>query len=296
MSIDVFSPVCKVIISLFKYVIYAFLAVLLPILFMFLVFFLWHIIKGDKIPLRKKRVHLHYAKRTNLLKVLFWDFPKRLAADFFNRNPDCFDTYGVHVFCGEQGSGKSIALVHFIKMIKERNPMCRISSNISIDFQDGTITDWKNILQHNNGEFGQVIVLDEIQNWFSSNESKDFPPEMLTEITQQRKQRKIVVGTSQVFTRISKPIREQITLLYKPMTIAGCLTVVRVYKVRLKDDGTVDKMRFMRWYCFVHDDELRNAYDTYEKVSRISLNGFQPRSEQISGNPVSSSPRVIIRR
>lgn len=296
MVIDVFTSVCKIIISLLKYVIYAFLAVLIPILFMCLVFFLWHIIKGDKLPRRRKRIHLHYAKRSNLLKVFFWDFPKRLVSDFFSRDPDHFDTYGVHVFCGEQGSGKSIALVHFIKMIKERNPMCRISSNISLDFQDGVITDWKNILQHNNGELGQVIVLDEIQNWFSSNESKDFPPEMLTEITQQRKQRKIVVGTSQVFTRISKPIREQITLLYKPMTIAGCLTIVRVYKVRLKDDGTVDKMRFMRWYCFVHDDELRNSYDTFEKVERISLNGFQPRSEQIGGSPVSSSPRVIIRR
>ena len=104
---------------------------------------------------------------------------------------------------------------------------------------------------------------------------------MLTEITQQRKQRKCVVGTSQVFTRISKPIREQITLLYKPMTIAGCLTIVRVYKVALNDDGTVKDMKRRRVYAFVHDDELRSCYDTYEKVERLTLKGFQPRSEQL---------------
>ena len=104
---------------------------------------------------------------------------------------------------------------------------------------------------------------------------------MLTEITQQRKQRKCVVGTSQVFTRISKPIREQITLLYKPMTIAGCFTIVRVYKVTLNDDGTVKDMKRRRTYAFVHDDELRSCYDTYEKVERLTLKGFQPRSEQL---------------
>ena len=211
------------------------------------------------------------------MKRLYFDFPKRIIDDIFTRDPDGFDTYGVHIFSGEQGSGKSIAAIHFMKMIKERNPACRIASNISINFQDSELTKWEDILQFNNGSRGQVIFLDEIQNWFSSNESKNFPPEMLTEITQQRKQRKIVVGTSQVFTRLSKPIREQITNLYLPITVMGCITFVRVYRLKLKDDGTVDSKRITSMYFFVHDDELRNAYDTYEKVQRLSLVGFKER-------------------
>ena len=70
-----------------------------------------------------------------------------------------------------------------------------------------------------NGIYGEIDVLDEIQNWFNSLQSKDFPPEMLTEITQQRKQTKMILGTSQVFSRLAKPIREQTYMLYEPTTL-----------------------------------------------------------------------------
>lgn len=297
---DMITPVLNSILnfmfSAFQVVLFAFLAVFVPLCVMLLLNFLYRFIfKREKLPKRSKKRVYHYVDKFNPVKLLFWDFPQRLIKDFFSRDPDSFDTYGVHVFAGEQGSGKSIAAVHFIKMIMERNPCCKVASNINLDFQHSVIHDWTDILQTSNGSDGQVIFLDEIQNWFSSNESKNFPPEMLTEITQQRKQRKIVVGTSQVFTRISKPIREQITLLYKPMTIVGCLTVVRVYKVDLNDDGTVKKMKRRRWYAFVHDDELRNCYDTYEKVERLSVKGFQPRSdfEQI---PIVQNVNIISKK
>lgn len=243
-------------ISILEACAYLLLAVLVPFCFMLLANFVYRLAKGYKIPKRKVRRTYKYSEKFNPIKLFFWDFPKRLVLDYFNRNPDAFDTYGVHIFAGEQGSGKTIATMHFVKCIMERNPMSKLASNIDLNFQQDTIEDWTNILTLDNGEYGQITLLDEIQNWFSSNESRNFPPDMLTEITQQRKQRKIVVGTSQVFTRVSKPIREQITLLYKPMTIAGCLTIVRVYKVNLTDDGTVNNMKMRRWYAFVHDCNL----------------------------------------
>lgn len=269
-----------------KYVLIAFCAVAVPVLLSVLFWFIFYFCKGKRLKKRSKKLSKpYYSKSCNWFKLLLWDFPRRFVLDLFSRNPDDFDTYGVHIFAGEQGSGKTITAMHFVKSIKERNPCCKVDSNINIDFQDGTINDWTDILSHNNGSKGEVIILDEIQNWFSSNESKNFPPDMLTEITQQRKQRKIIVGTSQVFTRISKPIREQITLLYLPFTVFGCLTVVRVYKLRLTDDGTVDSKRLMRVYGFVHDDVLRTCYNTYDKVERLSLKGFQPRSEQLARTP-----------
>ena len=229
-----------------------------------------------------KRPAPKYTAKRSALKRLFIDFPRRFILDWFNKNPDGFDTYGIHVFCGEQGSGKSIAAVHFIKCLKERNPACLVSSNMDLDIADNLITEPDDFIGVNNGEYGQVVVLDEIQNWFSSLESKNFPPDMLTEITQQRKQRKCIVGTAQVFNRISKPIREQITLLYKPTTIAGCLTIVRVYRAHVAQDGSLEQQRIVKMYFFVHDDELRNAYDTYSKVERLQRAGFHNYSEKIS--------------
>ena len=80
---------------------------------------------------------------------------------------------------------------------------------------------------------------------------------------------------------MAKQLREQCTLLYEPLTIFNCLTIVRVYKPRIDEAGTVDKKILKKVYFFVHDEELRNAYDTYEKVKRLNLKGYKPRSEQL---------------
>lgn len=188
--------------------------------------------------------------------------------------------HGIYMFCGEQGSGKTIAAIQFLRENLNKYPKIKIKSSISIDFQHGKIEHWQQILNSNNGAIGEIDFIDEVQNWFSSNESKNFPMEMLTEVTQQRKQHKVIVGTSQVFTRMSKPLREQTKFLCLPNTIAGCLTIVRVYKPVLDDMGTMISKKFVRMYFFVHDEELRNCYNTYEKVERLSVKGFQSATER----------------
>lgn len=260
--------------------------VLFPFIFSCIVWLLYYLKCGRRFPARSVPVtSTKYSKPANLLKRLYVDLPRRFLDDKMTTDPDIFDTFGVHIFCGEQGSGKTVAMIHFIKQIMERNPACKLSSNIDISFQDGRINDWTDILNTNNGKYGQIVVLDEIQNWFSSNESKNFPPAMLSEITQQRKQRKIVVGTAQVFNRIAKPIREQITMIYKPLTVCGCFTIVRVYRPKASStNGDLEKLHLVKTYCFVHDDEIRNSFDTLEKVKRVSVVGFQDRDKQLANN------------
>lgn len=282
--IKAFSDIVMFLSNAVYFCIKLFVLLCIPFVVSFIVWFLYYrFVKKMKIPKRtiKKKPPKYTAKRS-IFRRIFVDFPGRFVLDRLTRNPDSFDTYGIHIFCGEQGSGKSIAAVHFIKMISERNPGAMIEANIDLDCAQFTLDDSDDIVGVNNGELGMVIMLDEIQNWFSSLESKNFPPEMLTEITQQRKQRKCIVGTAQVFNRISKPIREQITLLYKPTTICGCLTIVRVYRAHVNQEGALDRQSFQRMYFFVHDDELRNAYDTYAKVERIHSKGYVDYNKRIS--------------
>lgn len=233
--------------------------------------------------LQKRRIKSKYKKRPAFVRI-FWDFPKRLARDFFSRNPNAMNIHGVYVFAGEQGSGKTIAAIQFMREILRKYPLIRVKSNISIHFQHGKIEHWKELLFSNNGEIGEIDFIDEMQNWFSSNESKNFPVEMLTEVTQQRKQHKVIVGTSQVFTRLAKPIREQTKFLCLPNTLFGCITIVRVYKPELDDTGTLVNKKFVRMYFFVHDKDLRECYDTYEKVARLANKGFQPATERTAMN------------
>lgn len=141
--------------------------------------------------------------------------------------------------------------------------------------QDGEINHWKELVQNDNGIYGQVEVLDEIQTWFSSLQSKDFPPEMITEISQQRKQRKMIIGTAQVFSRIAKPIREQTTFVYLPVTMFGCFTWVRVSKPRYWDDEKQTFKHYIKHYFFIHTKEVRDAFDTYKKIEKYKADGFK---------------------
>lgn len=286
MIADIFNTLLDIIIDVFKFDYLVLLCIFGPVFISIGINYIIMRCKGYKRIPYKGTV----PKRSNIFKVLLYEFPKRYVKDLFNKNPNDLDLYGLHIWCGEQGSGKSVGVVEWLLWLKQKYPGVKIRSNINLKFQDGAITDWKDLILCNNGEKGQIEFLDEIQNWFSSNESKNFPVDMLQEITQQRKQRKIIVGTVQAFQRTAKPIREQTTLLYYPFTVGGCLTCVRVYKPKLDSDGNVKKLSLRKFYCFVHTDELRNSYDTLAKVKRLSVVGFQPRSEHLSSDVGFKSP------
>jgi hypothetical protein len=216
---------------------------------------------------------------------LFVQFPARLMLDVLERDPDEFPEYGLHMFCGEQGSGKTIAVVELAQRLRRQYPRCKIRSNMGLAGQDGEITHWRDLVANENGVYGQVEILDEIQAWFSSNQSRDFPPEMLAEISQQRKQRKMLVGTAQVFSRIAKPIREQTTRVYLPVTLFGCLTWVRITRPEYWDDDKQMFRRYIGHYWFVHTAEMRDAFDTYRKIERYRSEGFAPRDWHVkAGN------------
>lgn len=263
--------------EVFKYILIGIGCILAFVVLMVVIFFIVSLAKGQRPPKRKSK---STNKKRPLIVRLFWDFPQAWVRDFFARNPDSMNIHGIYVFCGAQGSGKTIAAVEFIRRVLRQFPLIKIRSNIELAFQHGKITNWQEIVNVHNGEIGQIDFLDEIQNWFSSNESKDFPPEMLQEITQERKKHKVIVGTSQVFTRMAKPLREQTTYLCLPTTFFGCLTVVRVYKPELDDTGKMISKKFVRMYCFVHDDDLRQSYNTWERVERLTMKGFKSAVER----------------
>lgn len=275
-----FSEIYKMIISLIiiivKWLIYA----LIPFAVMCGVFFLYYTIRGKRIP---KRDDPSTWTDRNLLLKLFWDFPKRFIQDRFETNPDEFpeNLTGLFLFAGEQGSGKTSGAVYYMHMLKQKYPKCHLMSNIDLKFADEHFEDMESIILNDNGTDGTVVFVDEIQNTFNSTESRNFPPEMITEICQQRKQRKTIVATSQVFARVAKPIREQVFMLVKPLTILGCFTILRFYKPNVKQDGTIEKLRRVKTMCFVHTQEIRDAFDTREKVLRLARKGFKPLDERL---------------
>lgn len=124
------------------------------------------------------------------------------------------------------------------------------------------------LTQVNNGFRGVLYVIDEIHTYLNALDSKNVPMYVFTEISQQRKQRKAIVGTSQLFMRLAKPLREQCDNMIKCKTFFGIFTVQWAYDGETVEQDLngrlVGDLRRRGW--FFHTREIRNAFDTYQKV------------------------------
>ncbi len=257
---------------------YVFL-VLSPLILSMVGFFVIYYKKGMRI---KRGISVHKMRHGSIIERLLWDFPKQLMLDRFNADPNDFKPFGFRMITGEQGKGKTVTLVYLLLKYQQMYPLMKTMTNFAYKYEDEQLNQWQDMLKYSNGKYGYICVLDEVQNWFSSLQSKDFPPEMLGEITQQRKQKKLILGTTQVFTRCAKPIREQTYLIYEPVTLFGCLTFVKKLKPKMDENATVTGYKLKGFFFFVHTPKIRNAYDTYKKIEKYVDQGFKPASEQLS--------------
>ena len=208
------------------------------------------------------------------LKLVFLDFLKYL------RTGPTFSEYGLTCFVGVQGAGKTIALVEYCRRMKKRFPRCVIVSNFDLSIADHRMESWRDFFKYRNGTDGVIFAIDEIQLEFSALDWKDFPPELLGEISQQRKQAIKIVTTSQRFMRMAKPLREQTFEVVECFTLLGRLTFLRAfdawdYEVHRSIGATAEKSLKKLWArSFVQDDALRSCYDSYSKVKRLQRKEF----------------------
>lgn len=244
------------------------------------IYFVADLISGRRLKKPKGLVYVK-PKKITLFRKIFLDTPRQLISDIFDKEPGFFPYQGCVVFTGRQGAGKTVALVQFMRAMQNTFPCCQVITNLGYRYENAVLDDWRPLITYKNGIYGVIAAIDEMQNWFSSNQSKDFPPEMLQVITQNRKNRRIILGTSQVFIRLAKPLREQVTEVRECHTFFGCITLVVRKEPFLKADGDVDHYKYRGFYCFVHDQDLRDSYDTYRVIDSLAKSGFQPRNENV---------------
>ena len=177
---------------------------------------------------------------------------------------------GISVYCGKQGSGKTLSAVNYCKKLLELYPNAIFCSNIDIVGVDSIPYSIDKLWSLNNGEYGVLYLIDEMHLEFNSLDSKNIPSSIFAEVAQQRKQRKHIVGTSQVFERLAKPFREQIDTFYMCHTIAKYLQVLDVYdgSVISSLDGVVSRDLCSDTIYYFHSPDMYNSYDTFAKIER----------------------------
>lgn len=194
--------------------------------------------------------------------------------DFYLQHPEYFRPEGLLIFCGEQGSGKTLSAVQYVKRLCEEYPQAILCTNVSITgLPLETVVveyDGLNCLKKlENGYRGVIYLIDEIHLEFNSLESKNIDIEVMIEVSQQRKQRKHIIGTTQVYGRLAKPFREQIR------NVVLCSNFCRILQVNTLIDGSksVEKdghliTESVKRFCWFHKPELYDSYDTYAKMRR----------------------------
>ena len=198
----------------------------------------------------------------------------RYKSAFRREHPTYFDPEGLLVFCGPQGSGKTLSAVQYCRKVLRQYPRCKFVTNVEIK----GIPEEIEVIEYNgldtlfdvsNGYEGVLYLIDEIHLEFNSLESKNMSIEEMTEFAQQRKQRKHIVGTSQVFMRLAKPLREQIR------NVVLCKNYFGLVQHNQLIDGTTATEENGKLQCDIkgnywwfHTGELYSCYDTYAKMKR----------------------------
>ena len=109
---------------------------------------------------------------------------------FAFRGEKVFREYGMTVYTGRQGSGKTMSMTEKLENIKKEFPDVVIMTNFGYLGQDKPLTDWQQLVDCRNAD-GIVFAIDEIQNEFDVYDSRNFNLKELKVITQQRKARKL---------------------------------------------------------------------------------------------------------
>lgn len=269
--LSMFWSMIKVFVDFLKYPLYFILICILLVLISCAFYYVKGLLKGKRVPKGNRRRLI----KPSLLKKIFILMPKQYIEDLFTRPADFFPYQGMIIFEGRQGSGKTISMVRYMKDMQYEYPEALCTTNLAYTDEDKPLKTWTMLIDYKNGYKGVVVALDELQNWFSSNDSKNFPPEMLSVITQNRKNRRIILGTSQNFYLLAKAIRSQATEVRRCATYFGCLTVVRRLEPILDSEGNVVEWKKRGIYCFVHDKELRDSYNTWKVIENLRKSGFK---------------------
>lgn len=191
---------------------------------------------------------------------------------FLADNPDYFVPEGIWVFCGPQGSGKTLSAVQTVQKMAKQYPAAVVVSNMEIRGLEKPAIPWTGydmLGSVDNGIKGVIFLLDELHILWNSLESKQIPFSEMAAFCQMRKARRVIVGTSQVYGRVAKPIREQLKYVFECSNHFGVLQVnTRIDPtVSVEVDGKLQATTIGQ-SVFFHTPELYRSYETLAKVER----------------------------
>lgn len=215
-------------------------------------------------------------KADSLFKQFFTDFPRLLARYLYDRHGR-FDEYGIVVFYGAQGCGKTMAVSHYAQKLYCKYPCAKIGSNYDLLIEDFKITDFKTLITEKNfDENGEnlpiIFCYDELNQWAFSRDWQSLPRDVISETAFNRKNKRVILGTCQSIGQLDKQIRIQCQSgeFRRCYTFFDFITLVVRFKPDFDEEGNSRKKKFRGFYIFFQDEILRYLYDTNKTIERLT--------------------------
>lgn len=201
--------------------------------------------------------------------------------------------FGIYQFIALPGEGKTMSMVAHMERYRNQKIEKRkvqgkdfvIATNFHYVNQDFAIEHWTDIVKISKSCYDLhipcLIAMDEIHITFDSQEYKDFPAEMLSVLSFNRKYSMQFLCSAQIYERIPKKIRDiaNFTVVCK-----NVLHLDRLFRCYYFEKNSYEKdiagaleagkgKHKRKMYSFVRefvaDDSFYNLYDTKEQVERM---------------------------
>lgn len=205
------------------------------------------------------------------MKIDFATFRKKWSRPIKHQFPT-----GTRAYKGHQGQGKTLSMVYDTLKIFYEWKKCQLFSNVKInmDTEDSKryhyFNDMKGLLKglnYQNGADGVIVLIDEAHLFF--NRKTGIGIDILTAISQQRKDRRKIIISSQIWEDLDISLRKQVPEIVNCKNYFGKFQVNTVYKGetlhwdKQESAYTADKDHT---YIYKHFDRLYQRYNTYQKI------------------------------
>lgn len=207
-----------------------------------------------------------------------------------------FEGWGLHIFTGKFGNGKTCSMVYYAYKLAKKYPQLTILTNLELHgFPVHTkilkLRSPQDILK---APKNTLVLIDEIGTIFNSRDfakSKDSIPKILFQhLCQCRKRRMMIYATSQRWNFVDKQLRD-ITATVRVCNVFTLHPFSRMGTVKTFDSVEYDKyfsnplypLKCYKATSYVQTDKIRNLYDTEELIENM-LNDEYISDEEILQN------------
>lgn len=196
-----------------------------------------------------------------------------------NRNKIEFDLYGVQMFIGMFGKGKTLSMTHQCEKIYKRyGDQVRFISNYELkNIPYIPLINFEQLVdlgEDQSDYIGTVVCIDEISSVLNNRAFAKFPMDLLSLLMQQRKRR--------VFIMCSAQRQKMVDIIFRNITTycIDCSKIWRFCRLRYYDAWdyenapNIQVLKPLKTIWWFAKDKDFNAYDTSQMISKSMCEDF----------------------